>query len=45
MSKITVETCYGSLKGTVQNGVRIWKGIPYAKPPLGEWRFKAPARN
>ncbi|UOY88042.1 carboxylesterase/lipase family protein [Bacillus glycinifermentans] len=42
MSKITVETCYGSLKGTVQNGVRIWKGNPYAKPPLGEWRFKAP---
>lgn len=42
MSKITVETCYGSLKGTVQNGVRIWKGIPYAKPPVGEGRFKAP---
>ncbi|MCZ0070703.1 carboxylesterase/lipase family protein [Bacillus sonorensis] len=42
MSGLTVKTRYGALKGTMQNGVRVWKGIPYAKPPVGEWRFKAP---
>ena len=37
-----VETTNGTLEGTVRSGVRIFRGIPYAKPPEGELRWKAP---
>jgi para-nitrobenzyl esterase len=37
-----VKTDYGHLKGYVENDVMIWKGVPYAKPPVGELRWKAP---
>ncbi|GAA5864541.1 hypothetical protein JCM8547_005574 [Rhodosporidiobolus lusitaniae] len=35
---------YGKYKGTVQNNgtVHAWKAIPYAAPPIGDLRFKAP---
>ncbi|BGP16234.1 hypothetical protein JCM10213_007613 [Rhodosporidiobolus nylandii] len=35
---------YGKYKGTVQNNgtVHSWKAIPYAAPPVGDLRFKAP---
>lgn len=42
MTKLTVQTRSGALKGTAGRGARTWKGIPYAKPPVGELRFKAP---
>ncbi len=32
----------GYLQGEVNNGLRIFKGIPYAAPPVGERRFRAP---
>ncbi|WP_410514746.1 carboxylesterase/lipase family protein [Paenibacillus sp. BR2-3] len=35
-------TCYGRLKGMQANGVNIWRGIPFAAPPVGELRFRAP---
>ncbi|XP_023935362.1 juvenile hormone esterase [Bicyclus anynana] len=42
----TVETKQGSLRGVVINDKDVtyvaFKGIPYAKPPLGFLRFKAP---
>lgn len=34
----------GCYKGIEENGVFIWRGIPYAKPPTGELRFRAPER-
>lgn len=39
----TVETRYGAVAG-VQGGADtwVWKGIPYARPPVGELRWKAP---
>ena len=38
-----VETSYGKVEGVVgQRGVLAYKGIPYAKPPVGELRFKPP---
>jgi para-nitrobenzyl esterase len=32
----------GVLKGTLDKGVSAYKGIPYAKPPVGELRWRAP---
>lgn len=42
MSESVVKTQYGTVKGISKNGVQTWKGIPYAKPPVGQLRFKAP---
>ena len=38
-----VQTLYGPVKGFVdQSDTWIWKAIPYAKPPVGPLRWKAP---
>jgi len=39
----TVQTKYGAVKGA-EGGLDtwVWRGIPYAKPPVGELRWKAP---
>lgn len=42
MSATIVETAYGKVKGEQTDGVYVWRGIPYAKPPLGTLRFRAP---
>ncbi|MGX6445112.1 carboxylesterase/lipase family protein [Neobacillus sp. K501] len=44
MSKTIVESVYGKLQGEQVDGVFSWKGIPYAKPPVGALRFRAPER-
>jgi para-nitrobenzyl esterase len=33
----------GQLEGRIENGARVFRGIPYAMPPVGEARWKAPA--
>ena len=37
-----VKTRYGLLDGTEERGVHAFLGVPYAKPPVGDRRWKAP---
>ncbi len=38
-----VQTAYGAIKGVGDSrSTWAWKGIPYAKPPVGDLRWKAP---
>ena len=37
-----VQTKYGLVAGYSDKGTWCWKGIPYAAPPVGELRWKAP---
>lgn len=43
---ITITTSLGDLVGEVQDGLMVFKGIPYARPPIGSRRWKSaePAR-
>lgn len=42
MRDALVETRYGQVRGTNRGAVSVWKGIPFARPPVGELRFRAP---
>jgi para-nitrobenzyl esterase len=37
-----VKTENGFVQGKVEDGLRIYRGIPYATPPVGELRWKPP---
>src|SRR5215208_1193187 len=37
-----VRTDAGLISGTTQEGVRVYKGIPFGAPPVGPLRFKDP---
>jgi para-nitrobenzyl esterase len=32
----------GIIQGTIEDGLRVFKGIPFAAPPVGDLRWKAP---
>lgn len=37
-----VQTKLGQIKGLDQDGYLLFKGVPFAKPPVGDLRWKAP---
>ena len=37
-----VETKYGKLKGVFKQNYTVFRGIPYAKPPIGDLRWRKP---
>lgn len=39
---VTVES--GSIRGVIDRGVRVFRGIPYAAPPTGDLRWRPPQR-
>jgi len=41
---VIAKTTHGQLRGAVQDGLNIFKGVPYANSPAGENRFKAPPK-
>jgi len=40
---VIVNAPAGPVKGTTQNGLHVFKGIPYASAPTGDARWKSPA--
>lgn len=37
-----IQTKYGKIRGTETENALVFKGVPYAKPPVGNLRFHAP---
>jgi para-nitrobenzyl esterase len=37
-----VRTAQGYIKGTIENGIAVFKGIPYAEPPVNARRYLPP---
>ncbi|MGO9559460.1 MAG: carboxylesterase/lipase family protein [Acidimicrobiales bacterium] len=45
MELVTVETAYGTVAGTREaDDLVVFRGIPYAAPPVGDLRFRPPTR-
>lgn len=43
-ASLNVKTSIGTFKGVKNSttGLEIWRGVPFALPPVGSLRFKAP---
>ncbi|MYJ01071.1 MAG: carboxylesterase family protein, partial [Chloroflexi bacterium] len=37
-----VDTRYGKLQGQTEDDLHVFRGVPFAAPPVGELRFRAP---
>ncbi|MGW2223719.1 carboxylesterase family protein, partial [Nonomuraea sp. NPDC001684] len=40
---IIAATRHGKVRGRLHDGIQVFRGIPYAAPPFGAHRFRAPA--
>jgi para-nitrobenzyl esterase len=40
-----VKTAYGPVEGTQDGKIRIFKGVPFAAPPMGDKRWAAPEKH
>jgi para-nitrobenzyl esterase len=43
VTPVAVQTRAGTLQGDDQNGVVVFRGVPYAAAPVGDLRWRAPA--
>ncbi|GAC1417457.1 MAG: carboxylesterase family protein [Acidobacteriaceae bacterium] len=41
---VVVRTPDGTLRGEMADGVKVFKGVPFAEPPVGDLRFRAPIK-
>jgi para-nitrobenzyl esterase len=41
-SQEIIKTSDGSIEGYKEGNIRIFKGIPFASPPVGSLRWRAP---
>ena len=39
---LRVQTASGTLQGTYESGIRIFRGVPFAQPPVGDLRWREP---
>ena len=42
IDELVVPTKAGDLRGARENGVAVFRGVPYAAPPVGDLRFAPP---
>ncbi|MDS0524330.1 carboxylesterase/lipase family protein [Clostridium sp. SHJSY1] len=42
MDYVIANTKKGKIRGFKKGGINIWRGIPYALPPIGKLRYKSP---
>jgi len=42
LSPVQVKVEQGIVQGTIEDSLRVFKGIPFAAPPVGDLRWKAP---
>ena len=40
-----IEIKSGKVQGYIEDGIHIFKGIPYAEPPIGDLRFSPPVHK
>src|SRR6185369_5066997 len=41
-SLLQVKVANGILEGTNESGLRVFRGVPFAAPPVGEFRWREP---